>query len=353
MATLRIKGLASATKKLADGSTRTYWYAWRGGPLLKAPDGSPAEKGTPEFWAAYQAAMAERGKKAEGALFNVIARYKASSDFRGLAEKTRKDYLRYIGMIEEKFGTLPLAAAEMPKARGVFKAWRDTMADKPRTADYAWTMLARILSFAKDRGDITLNVCERGGRLYEADRAEKIWTAADIAKFREHAYPELWHAMMMALWTGQREGDLLRAPWSAYDGATLRIRQGKTGERVTVPVGEPLRAMLDALKDERRLATTILTNARHKKPWTNDGFRTSWGKACAKAKIKGLTFHDLRGTAVTRLALAGCTVQEIAAITGHALSDAQAILDAHYLGGRIELAETAMTKLVSAYGGST
>jgi hypothetical protein len=44
--------------------------------------------------------------------------------------------------------------------------------------------------------------------------------------------------------------------------------------------------------------------------------------------IAGLTFHDLRGTAVTRLALMGVEVAEIAAITGHSLKDVHAILDA-------------------------
>jgi integrase len=58
-----------------------------------------------------------------------------------------------------------------------------------------------------------------------------------------------------------------------------------------------------------------------------------------------LHFHDLRGTAVTRLALSGCTVPEIAAITGHSPRDVEAILEAHYLGGRVELAEQAMMKL--------
>ena|SRR6266446_3009827 len=40
------------------------------------------------------------------------------------------------------------------------------------------------------------------------------------------------------------------------------------------------------------------------KPWTSDGFRASWRKACAAADIIGVTFNDLHGTAVTRLALA-------------------------------------------------
>ena len=64
--------------------------------------------------------------------------------------------------------------------------------------------------------------------------------------------------------------------------------------------------------------------------WTEDGFRASWGKACTKADIPDdLTFHDIRGSAVTRLAEVACEVPEIATITGHSLKDVEAILDAH------------------------
>jgi hypothetical protein len=53
---------------------------------------------------------------------------------------------------------------------------------------------------------------------------------------------------------------------------------------------------------------------------------------------------------VTRLALSNCTVPEIAAITGHSMETVQDILDAHYLGGRVELAESAIKKLNAVYG---
>ena len=43
--------------------------------------------------------------------------------------------------------------------------------------------------------------------------------------------------MMLALWTGQRQGDLLRLPWSAYDGNHIRLRQSKTGRRIVMPAG--------------------------------------------------------------------------------------------------------------------
>ena len=61
--------------------------------------------------------------------------------------------------------------------------------------------------------------------------------------------------------------------------------------------------------------------------------------------MSGLTFHDLRGTAVVRLAIAGASVPQIATVTGHSLKDVEAILDAHYLGRDIQLAEAAMLKL--------
>jgi len=78
---------------------------------------------------------------------------------------------------------------------------------------------------------------------------------------------------------------------------------------------------------------------------TSDGFRASWRKACQKAGIVGVTFNDLRGTAVTRLAIAGCTEAEIATITGHSLREVRSILDSNYLHRDPALAESAIRKL--------
>jgi integrase len=124
-------------------------------------------------------------------------------------------------------------------------------------------------------------------------------------------------------------------------GAVIRLRQSKTGARVSIPVGAPLKAALDRAT---KRSPIILTNLDGK-PWSSDGFRSSWRKACARLGIVGLTFHDLRGTAVTRLALAGCTQPEIATITGHSLRDVAAILDAHYLSRDPGLADNAIKKL--------
>lgn len=61
--------------------------------------------------------------------------------------------------------------------------------------------------------------------------------------------------------------------------------------------------------------------------------------------IRGLTFHDLRGTAVVTLARAGCNEIEIYSITGHKPGDVRAILTAHYLPRDAEVSGNAIVKL--------
>lgn len=193
----------------------------------------------------------------------------------------------------------------------------------------------------RDRGIISINPCEKGGRLHVADRRDKIWSEHDTAAVLSISSNEIRLALILALWSGQSQGDLLRLPWSAYESPYIRLRQAKGRRRVASLPERPLRVLLDSV--ERR-GPLILTNTRGR-PWTSDGFRTPWSKASDRAGISDLTLHDLRGTAVVRLAIAGASVPQIAAVTGHSLKDVGAILDAHYLGCDIQLAEAVVLKL--------
>jgi len=241
---------------------------------------------------------------------------------------------------------MPLKALADPRTRGILLDWRDELAlSSKRQADYTWTVLAKIISWAKDRGKVTVNPCERGGRVYHGTRVDFIWTEEHEAAFLASAPAHLHLPLLLGLWTGQRQGDLLRLTWKAYNGTDIRLKQSKTGERVLIPVGAPLKAMLEATP---RTSPVILLNSEGR-PWTPDGFRASFFKARDAAGIEGVTFNDLRGTAVTRLALVSCSEAEIATITGHSLSDVRSILDAHYLHRDPELARVAITKLEMGY----
>lgn len=334
---IRLKGINRVEKKRADGSIAVYYYAWKSGPPLRGKPGSP------EFVASYNEAVAKKVVPPHGTLLGLLQKYQASSDFTDLAGSTRRSYIALIKRIENKFCDFPLSALTDRRTRGIFKDWRDeiAIASGRRQADFAWTVLARVLSWGLDRRLVVANPCERGGRLYRAARSEKIWTPDDEAIFLKLAPAHLHLALKLALWTGQRQGDLLRLPWSSYDGTHIRLRQSKTGRKVVIRVGAPLKAMLD---EAPKVSPIILVNSDGK-PWTSDGFRASWRKACANAGVRGVTFHDLRGTAVTRLALVGATEPEIATVTGLSLKSVREILDAHYLDRDPALGESAITKL--------
>jgi len=338
---VRLKGINRSVKRLADGTTKTFWYAWRGGPRLQG------EPGTPEFIASYNAAVATKVAPAPGTLHSVLTAYQGSSNVTGLRDRTRRDYGWHIARIESKFATFPLAAFTDPRTRGVFKAWLDELGKQsPRQADLTWAVLNVAVNWGVDSGLVAINPFAKAGKLYSGSRADHVWSLEQEERFLARAPERLRLPSLLAIWTGQRQGDLLRLPWSAYDGMHIRLRQskskrGKVGRTIVIRVSSPLKAALDA---EPRVSPLILTNTDGRS-WTGSAFRHQWQRLCKAAGIEGLTFHDLRGTAVTRLAIAGCTEAEIASITGHSLADVRSILDANYLHRDPQLAENAIHKL--------
>ena len=330
---VELKGIHSTFATLADGTKKVYWYAWRDGPRLVG------EPGSPEFIASYYAAHQTQRQPNGSTFHSIIADYKTKK-LPKLEPRTQRDYLRHITRIEVKFGDLPLEALDVPRVTKVFLDWRDGLTISPRQADYAWTVLMAIISWARTRGLTFYRPPDQVEPLYRADRSDKIWLDEHIATFLSVASEPLQRALVVALETGQRQGDLLILPWNAYDGSWIRLRQSKTGARVNIPVTRRLRAVLDTTP---RIATTILTDRRGL-PWHEKTFQNNWLQASRKAGITDLHFHDLRGTAVTRLAEAECTNAEIASITGHSLRDVGRILD-RYLARTDKIALTAIAKL--------
>ncbi|WP_417281067.1 MULTISPECIES: site-specific integrase [Alphaproteobacteria] len=333
---VRLRGIHRVRAKLASGEVREYYYAWRGGPKL---DGAP---GSEAFLRSYNAAIEARKETDTGTISALVRMYRSSPEFTGLAEITKRDYRAVFDKIRQEFGTMPIKAATDPRARRLFKAWRNRYSATPRKADRYWSVLKRVFSYAVDNGEIPLNPCAGGGRLWSGSRKESIWTPQSLLAFRSVAARPLVDAMELAIATGQRQGDLLRLTWSAYDGERLNLRQSKTKRRVSILLDDATRRLLDerkAANDEREQpSVTVLTNSRGK-AWTSDGFKTSWGRATARAGVKGLTFHDLRGTAITQAAVAGASVLQIASRFGYSPQDVEAMLDRHYLANSQSLGD--------------
>jgi hypothetical protein len=93
---VRLKGINSNNKRLADGRRVTYRYAWKGGPPLLG------EPGSPEFIASYNEAIASKVKPPVGTMMTLLRYYENTGDFDNLAERTKSDYRKKIVLIERE-----------------------------------------------------------------------------------------------------------------------------------------------------------------------------------------------------------------------------------------------------------
>jgi integrase len=340
VAKIKLTGINTTRKKLSDGSVRIYHYhRGTGAPL-------PGKKGSPEFLTAYL--EAEKLAPISGNVAALIRDYLLSRKFEFTKdgsrrpESTKKEYRRLLAKAESEFGTLPIKALESPKVNDLFITWHEEIAlDSPREADNRVTVLGVVFAEAKRRGKIVRNPLERFEKAYVSDRSEMIWTEADITRFMRGAPVELQRALILAIHTGQRYGDLIRLRWCDFDGKAISLKQSKTSVRVWVPCTAALHRMLEQTP---RVGPYILTRADGR-PWFTDRDGSALSKAwprqmeaagfyprpfaeLTKAEKAGfLHFNDMRGTAVTLLSEAKCTPQLICAITGHTLQSATRILE--------------------------
>jgi integrase len=241
---------------------------------------------------------------------------------------------------EQKFGRMPIAVLNDQRVRSNFIEWRDEVAISSgyREGDFRLATISAMLTWASERQLIATNHLKGFKRLYHSDRSQIIWMPGHIAAFLKVAPIEMKRAMILALNTGQRQGDLLRLPWSAYDGTAIRLRQSKTGAEVVIPCTKELKDMLDSMP---RISPLILTT-KSGRAFTGEYFRQLWTATARKAKIEKLHFHDIRGTTITRLAESGCTIPQIAAVTEHRLQTVSSILE-KYLARTHELARQAIS----------
>lgn len=332
MVTVNLKGVK---RKKAKG--RVYYYAWDGGPRLEG------EPGSPEFIRSYEEAHARTATFDRRHFSTWVALYRASDDFKGLAETTKAEWSKWLDRIDDHFGKLSIRQFDRPAFRVDIRRWRDRWKATPRTADFAKQVLSRVLSFAVAEGQLALNICNEIPNLYSADRSDIIWEDEHVAQLLgcEDVLDEIKWAARLAKLTGFRRSDLLRASWGHVGRFAIEIRPAKSNRQIcgagkkkrggkrtaTAPITPELRTLLDEIP---KRSTTILTNSKGR-AWTPDGFGSSWWKAMEDAGLHAegfdLHLHDRRGTFATFIYRAGFTVREIAVTLGWTEDRVERLID--------------------------
>jgi integrase len=352
MVHVRIKGVNRVRKPLRGGGGYAIYYYHRA--TKTRLEGDP---GSPEFLAAYARAENLTRDRLKGTFSGLASEFTASSEFTSdLAVSTQASYKRSITKAEAKFGDLPIVALNDPRVRHDFGAWHKTIArtSGPREADNRLSAVSAMLTWAVETREppaLDVNHVKGFKRVYHADRADKIWLPEHFDAFMKVAPVEMQRALIVALHTGLRQGDIRRLAWSAYDGSalTLRIsknqRKGRLAAPTVIPCTKTLRGMLDGMQ---RSSPLILTTAQGR-AWKARHFGKQWDLAAQKAGLAELDLHfnDLRGTAVTMLAEAGCTIPLISAITKHSLKSAHTIFE-RYMARTRHMADQAIALFENA-----
>jgi integrase len=354
----RTTGLNSVVRRNADGTIKRVDHYHRRTGLHLGNDKAKAM--------AVAAAMdAEAENIAAGPApgsFEALAQaWLVTPAFRAKAPRTRALDRSYLDDLRERFGALPVAAITRP----VVIRLRDRMAPKtPVKAKHTLSVLRQVMQYAVDVGQVVTNPALRPGLPGRPPR-HQVWPAKAVDAFLDAATPVMRRAFLLMLYTAQRVSDVLAIDWADFEKKDRRViltlRQAKTDELVSLPVHQALASELRATWKkagpvvpsphgkhwQRRNFTRAwrLTICRANRQLARAGFAAGLDKAAIrKTLIHDLQARDLRRTAIVRMALAGATTAQIAAVSGHRIEECQKILDV-YLPRRLDVASQAILAL--------
>ncbi len=194
--------------------------------------------------------------------------------------------------------------------------WRDQRAKEvaPATVNRDMTVLSHVFEIARKEWGIPIaNPCRdvrrlrpdrpRDRRLVEDEEA-RLLAAIDTGR-----NPWLKPVVLFALETAMRQGEILGLRWADVDieKPWAKILEAKNGEGRVVPLSTRAVGVLQSIK---RGQSTVF-------PTSSEAIKKSWQRACARAGIEDLRFHDLRHEATSRLFERGLNPMQVATITGH------------------------------------
>lgn len=317
-----------------------------------------------------------RGRRAEAALAPATQR-----DYRGKAHA--------LELFDQDLWALPPDKLELPILYGLYeRLWE---AKGLSMARGMIAVLSAALTWGMQRGKVNLTQNPvRQMRMKTPDPRLRVGEIAEmkalVAAADAVGCPEIGDAIVLGLWTGQRQNDRLQLVDEGLVNGRRVFRQSKTGAVVAIREAPELEARLVARRARRRawkvqpVENLVIMDERRQQLFKPDHYRKLYadirsvaatgvlslrlrrrvfGPANEDAKMNvepvpslaDFRDQDLRDTAVTWMALGGATIPEIIAVTGHTAQSAHSILK-HYLARHPEMADAAIGKMVDWYARS-
>jgi integrase len=282
----------------------------------------------------------------------LIAIYENSSGYASLKDASKKNYAYYCSRLVKYFDDHPKlqpATIRESELEAVLAIWngQDTKYNQ-------FNMLRLLLNKAVREGwrsdDPTAEIkCKRPKK---KDRHVIIWEAEDVAAMQRACLEAGYISIAVLIQTqweiGQRLTDARQFRFGEeYQDGIFRFNQSKTGAYVTIPVSTSLKELLESYGEQGEF---LFVSPGSKQPFSESYLSAVFGRI--RGQVTGyenrpLCLRHLRHSCVVQLARSGCTVPEIASITGHSMGSVHNIIE-HYLPRDNVLARTAVEKRLRA-----
>ncbi len=280
---------------------------------------------SPTFMAAYEAAMASApppiaiDRIKPGSLRAVAAGYFRSSTYLALTPASRQMYRHRIDALCQQKDSLGVALGDKSAAKLERKhvvALMETKAGKPAAANEMRKILRALMQHAVETGLRDNDPTRDVKPVKIKSDGFHSWTEEEIAAFEaKHLVgTKARLALGLLVNVGQRRSDTILMGRQHVRDGYITVHQQKTGARLEIPITDDLAMILAATPCND---LTFLRTDRGNKPFSKKGFSDWFRKQCDAAGLPHCTAHGLRKACARRLAEAGCSPHEIAAITGH------------------------------------
>lgn len=289
-------------------------YYFRRGKGKRYP--LPGIPGSAEFMAAYAAAIKASGAEPRGvnhhprSFHALIALYLKSPNFLRMAPESQYSTRNVMERFAEQHGDGVVPEMTREHVDLIIGAKAATPAAANNCLKRLRTLINYAISLGWRQTDPT-----RGVQKFQEGEFHT-WTESELEQF-EARWPIGTRARMayaLALYTGQRRADVARMAWADIADGRVRVTQAKTKTKLLIPIHAELKA---ALKAWPQSPLNIVTNS-YGRPYTVESFGNLMAQAIGGAGLPTrCVFHGLRKAAARRLAEAGATAHQIAAITGH------------------------------------
>jgi integrase len=288
-------------------------YFRRGGKQLGA---LPGEPGSEEFLAAYAAYKAQKSPAVvrdlnKDSLAKLIVDFYGSRFYTDLKPSSRQLYKWALDPISKAHGHRCAVTMTAEHAETIINR---IGAEKPGMANLTLAVLRRVFQLAIKLRRRTDNPMD-GLEPFELGE-HHTWTDAELRQFetkwRLGTRERLAYALL--LYTGQRVGDVAKMNRADVSDGHIHVVQEKTGVELWVPIHPDLQRALTAYPAK---GLTLIGDANGR-PLKRAALTRLMRSAIKSAGLSSrCVSHGLRKAAARRLAEAGCSASQIAAITGH------------------------------------